>query len=265
MSRTRKNASTPGIVTNGVSRRAPRWLVGLLLATATVVVAPADGFAQDNVGRIDVNRVEEWTFERRDEFLERVEQSLASLRVATEDLTRTACDEAARRPLTGMESSLRAINRRVETARTADEKTWSTTKLRLLEGLSDIYRQFDVVRRGTTPRTAGGRRSQPPEPMRPGKAEGGRWTALVTIALRLAAERILGAAGGVLDLALRLVHGAFGLHLLVTGHIPGGLFHVALELFAGAFHAVLVHGSLPTVIFESTPGAIVRRARSGMR
>lgn len=157
MSRKRNEECNPGTVTNGVPRRVPRWLVGLMLAAATVVVAPADGFAQDDVVRIDVNRVEEWTFERRDEFLVRVEQSLASLRAATEDLKRTARDEAEKRPLTGMESSLRAINRRVEAARAADEKTWSTTKLRLLEGLSDIYRQFDVVRRGTTPRTAGGR------------------------------------------------------------------------------------------------------------
>ncbi|MCW2239293.1 hypothetical protein [Azospirillum canadense] len=146
-----------GVATNRTPRRVRRWLFSLVLAAATTVFAPPDGLAQDDVTRIDVNRVEEWTFERRDEFLNRVEQSLASLRAATEDLKSSARDEAEQRPLTGMETSLRAINRRVDLARTADAKGWSTAKLRLLEGLSDLYRQFDVVRSRTMPRPKGGR------------------------------------------------------------------------------------------------------------
>lgn len=139
----------------GALRRLSRTFFGILTAVTVLVLGAAEGLAQDDIVRVDPSRVEEWSFDRRSEFLGLVERSLTSMGTVVETLERGAHDEASRRPLTGLETSLRAINRRVEAARSADEKRWSTAKLRLIEGLSDIYRQFDSVRSRTVTRTQG--------------------------------------------------------------------------------------------------------------
>src|SRR4051794_39151091 len=60
------------------------------------------------------------------------------------------------------------------------------------------------------------------------------------------ADRVLHAAGGVLHLALDLVGLAFGLQLRVAGDLAGRFLDLALRLIEGAFDPIVVHVRLPS-------------------
>jgi len=61
------------------------------------------------------------------------------------------------------------------------------------------------------------------------------------------AQRILGAAHRILQLALGLVGSAFGLKLGIAGDLTGRLLDSALGLVGGTFNSVLVHDQLQWV------------------
>jgi len=63
-----------------------------------------------------------------------------------------------------------------------------------------------------------------------------------------AAQRVLDAADGILNLALDLIGFALGFGLAVTGYFSGNFLNLAFDLFDRAFDAILVHAFLLVVV-----------------
>src|SRR5215475_3005395 len=78
-------------------------------------------------------------------------------------------------------------------------------------------------------------------------------------------ESVLHVARGVVEVALRLVHLAFGLKLLVARELAGGVLDGSLRLVGGALHVFLVHSFSPFVAVASTRAGAKSSLFSGWR